>query len=252
MSQQKLDSRRQQNTAVCSLQSLSAPGREWGGGGRSLDGNSSTGSTKSESNLSVGFLNSFLNQNQRARTLFGPYQFSYPSVQCTGLISWREKQKCSCLVVVRRLDAFPSLPGIVPHRKKEHGAPARAIGARTTTPNVTHPPPTYRLGGTREIQLRKKSVAPAPLRRGLMNFTEEPSFFSEAGGTPSRAQREWALCFGSGALTARLSIKEAESKRTLTRKLEELPFIHFAGAAQHIAGSQRSHTTCLTLRSEGP
>ncbi|KAL0836332.1 hypothetical protein Bca101_088221 [Brassica carinata] len=109
MSQQKLDSRRQQNTAVCSLQSLSAPGREWGGGGRSLDGNSSTGSTKSESNLS----------------------FSYPSVQCTGLISWREKQKCSCLVVVRRLDAFPSLPGIVPHRKKEHGAPARAIGPLT-------------------------------------------------------------------------------------------------------------------------
>ncbi|CAN6917244.1 unnamed protein product [Brassica oleracea] len=245
MSQQKLDSRRQQNTAVCSLQSLSAPGREWGG--RSLDGNSSTGSMKSESNLSVGFPNSF-----SAPALFGPDQFSYPSVQCTGLISWREKQKCSCLVVVRRLDAFPSLPGIVPHRKKEHGAPARAIGARTTTPNVTHPPPTYRLGGTREIQLRKKSVAPAPLRRGLMNFTEEPSFFSEAGGTPSRAQREWALCFGSGALTARLSIKEAESKRTLTRKLEELPFIRFAGAAQHIAGSQRSHTTCLTLRSEGP
>ncbi|KAL0814724.1 hypothetical protein Bca101_071167 [Brassica carinata] len=56
----------------------------------------------------------------------------------------------------------------------------------------------------------------------------------------------------SGALTARLSIKEAESKRKLTRKLEELPFIRFAGAAQHIAGSQRAHTTCLTLRSEGP
>ena len=36
------------------------------------------------------------------------------------------------------------------------------------------------------------------------------------------------------------------------RKLEELPFIRFAGAAQHIAGSQRAHTTCLTLRSEGP
>ncbi|KAM2020417.1 hypothetical protein ACFX1T_023104 [Malus domestica] len=80
-------------------------------------------------------------------------QFSYPSVQCTGLISWREKPKCSC-VVVRRLDAFPSLPGIVPHRKKEHRAPARPVGARTTTPNVTHPSPTYRLGGTSEIQLR--------------------------------------------------------------------------------------------------
>lgn len=36
------------------------------------------------------------------------------------------------------------------------------------------------------------------------------------------------------------------------RKLFELPFIRFAGAAQHIAGSQRAHTTCLTLRSEGP
>jgi len=47
---------------------------------------------------------------------------------------------------------------------------------------------------------------------------------------------------------ARLPIKEAESKR----KLEELPFIRFAGAAQHIAGSQRAHTTCLTPRSEGP
>jgi len=33
------------------------------------------------------------------------------------------------------------------------------------------------------------------------------------------------------------------------RKLEELPFIRFAGAAQRIAGSQRAHTTCLSLRS---
>ncbi|EFH39687.1 hypothetical protein ARALYDRAFT_356389 [Arabidopsis lyrata subsp. lyrata] len=31
-------------------------------------------------------------------------------------------------------------------------------GARTTTPNVTHPPPTYRLGGTSEIQLRTRIV----------------------------------------------------------------------------------------------
>ncbi|XP_037474138.1 NADH-ubiquinone oxidoreductase chain 4-like [Triticum dicoccoides] len=38
------------------------------------------------------------------------------------LISWREKANVvSCLVVVRRLDTFP---GIVPHRKKERGAPA--------------------------------------------------------------------------------------------------------------------------------
>ena len=56
-------------------------------------------------------------------------------------------------VVVRRFDAFPSLPGIVPHRKKERILPL-GTGARTTTPNVTHPPPTYRLGGTSEIQLR--------------------------------------------------------------------------------------------------
>lgn len=34
-------------------------------------------------------------------------------------------------VVVRRLDAFPSLPGIVPHRKKERRAPARPVGPLT-------------------------------------------------------------------------------------------------------------------------
>lgn len=67
MSQQKLDSRRQQNTAVCSKKKpLSAPGREWGTALRA--GNSSTGSTKSESNLSVGFPNSFVNKNLRARS----------------------------------------------------------------------------------------------------------------------------------------------------------------------------------------
>jgi len=42
---------------------LSAPGREWGTALRA--GNSSTGSTKSESNLSVGFPNSFV---KRARS----------------------------------------------------------------------------------------------------------------------------------------------------------------------------------------
>lgn len=45
---------------------LSAPGREWGTALRA--GNSSTGSTKSESNLSVGFPNSFVNKNLRARS----------------------------------------------------------------------------------------------------------------------------------------------------------------------------------------
>uniref|UniRef100_A0A0V0ITZ2 Putative ovule protein n=1 Tax=Solanum chacoense TaxID=4108 RepID=A0A0V0ITZ2_SOLCH len=63
------------------------------------------------------------------KRFFRPAQFSYPSVQCTGLISWREKPKCSCLA--RRLDAFPSLPGIVPHRKKERRAPARPVGPLT-------------------------------------------------------------------------------------------------------------------------
>lgn len=38
-----------------------------------------------------------------------------------------EGKRSSC-VVVRRLDAFP---GIVPHRKKERGAPARPIGPLT-------------------------------------------------------------------------------------------------------------------------
>ncbi|KAG5621494.1 hypothetical protein H5410_006712 [Solanum commersonii] len=33
-------------------------------------------------------------------------QFSYPSVQCIGFISYKKKPKCSCLA--RRLDAFPS------------------------------------------------------------------------------------------------------------------------------------------------
>ena len=40
-------------------------------------------------------------------------------------------KKYSCLVVVRRLDAFPSLHGIVPHRKKERRAPARPVGPLT-------------------------------------------------------------------------------------------------------------------------
>ena len=35
------------------------------------------------------------------------------------------------VLVVRRLDAFPSLPGIVPHRKKERRAPARPVGPLT-------------------------------------------------------------------------------------------------------------------------
>ncbi|KAJ6421796.1 hypothetical protein OIU84_029066 [Salix udensis] len=61
--------------------------------------------------------------------------------------------------------------GIVPHEKERAQSPGptrrsanvkRGVeprigepkGARTTTPNVTHPPPTYCLGGTGEIQLR--------------------------------------------------------------------------------------------------
>lgn len=41
-------------------------------------------------------------------------------------------------------------------------------GARTTTPNVTHPPLTYRLGGTSEIS-QELRVAAAPLRCGLFH-----------------------------------------------------------------------------------
>lgn len=47
------------------------------------------------------------------------------------LMEGKAKLKCSCVVVVRRLDAFPSLPGIVPHRKKERSAPARPVGPLT-------------------------------------------------------------------------------------------------------------------------
>lgn len=38
------------------------------------------------------------------------------------------KIKCSCVVLLRRLDAFP---GIVPHRKKERSAPVRPVGPLT-------------------------------------------------------------------------------------------------------------------------
>ncbi|XP_013624264.1 PREDICTED: uncharacterized protein LOC106330322 [Brassica oleracea var. oleracea] len=51
-----------------------------------------------------------------------------------------------------------------------------------TTPNVTHPLPTYHLGCISEIQLSKKSVTAAPAESH--DFMEDPSFFSEAGGTP--------------------------------------------------------------------
>ncbi|WVZ06574.1 hypothetical protein V8G54_019923 [Vigna mungo] len=111
------------------------------------------------------------------RPSFRPAQFSYPSNALGSSHGWREKPKCSCVVVVRRLDAFPSLPGIVPHRKKERRAPARpgngslilplGTGARTTTPNVTHPSPTYRLGGTSESLTYgsfEKGVIPPPIR----------------------------------------------------------------------------------------
>ncbi|MCD9643809.1 hypothetical protein HAX54_031655 [Datura stramonium] len=67
-----------------------------------------------------------------------------------------------------------------------------------------------------------------------------------------RVSAENGIVFVSkGGLARPPAYKAAESKRKLTRKLEELPFIRFMGAPQHIAGSQRAHTTCLTLRSEG-
>lgn len=42
-----------------------------------------------------------------------------------------KRKKSLCLVVVRRLDAFPSLPGIIPHRKKARRAPARPVDPLT-------------------------------------------------------------------------------------------------------------------------
>jgi hypothetical protein len=60
MSQQKLDSRRQQNTAVCSKNKSPLAPRDGSGGPALRAGNSSTGSTKSESNLYVGFPTQFI------------------------------------------------------------------------------------------------------------------------------------------------------------------------------------------------
>ncbi|CAN4123547.1 unnamed protein product [Withania somnifera] len=85
----------------------------------------------------------------------------------------------------------------------------------------------------------------------LSCYTESPAGHRGPSGK-AMIRRGTDHSFFHWGQPARLSIKEAESKRKLTRKLEELPFIRFAGAAQHIAGSQRAHTTCLTLRSEGP
>ncbi|KAK8491885.1 hypothetical protein V6N11_014009 [Hibiscus sabdariffa] len=115
MSQQKLDSRRQQNTAVCSKKKSPLAPRD-GSGGRPYAQATAAPAPRSQNRI---FLLAF--------PIHSPAQFSYPSVQCTGLISWREKTKCSCVVVVRRFDAFPSLPGIVPHRKKERRAAARPV-----------------------------------------------------------------------------------------------------------------------------
>jgi hypothetical protein len=62
MSQQKLDSRRQQNTAVCSKNKSPLAPQDGGGGRPNAQATaSSAGFTKSESNLSVGFPNSFVN-----------------------------------------------------------------------------------------------------------------------------------------------------------------------------------------------
>ncbi|KZV34352.1 hypothetical protein F511_16871 [Dorcoceras hygrometricum] len=69
-------------------------------------------------------------------------------------ISWHGGKSQNVVVLFAASTYSLHLPGIVPHRKKERRAPAGPVGARTTTPNVTHPPPTYCLGGTSEIQLR--------------------------------------------------------------------------------------------------
>ncbi|KAM7249169.1 hypothetical protein ACFE04_019774 [Oxalis oulophora] len=143
MSQQKLDSRRQQNTAVCSKnKSPLAP--QDGSGGRPTRRQQQrrlhellrplasyyggyVGMAKMNEKRKKIYMYLMESYVERLRSA----EFSYPSVQCTGLISWREKHKFSRVVVVRRLDAFPSLPGIVPHRKKERRAPARPVGPLT-------------------------------------------------------------------------------------------------------------------------
>ncbi|KAK5786164.1 hypothetical protein PVK06_040795 [Gossypium arboreum] len=109
---------------------------------------------------------SVAHMNLSGQALFRPAQFSYPSVQCTGLISWREKPKCSCVVVVRRFDAFPSLPGIVPHRKKERRAAARPVAntrpvqreraAQTNVSCYTESPAGHRGPSAREKQAKYK------------------------------------------------------------------------------------------------
>lgn len=74
-----VDSRRQQNTAVCSKNITPKPGREWGAALRA--GSSSTGSTKSESNLSVGFP---VNKNCWALEIL-----AHPAVSPASFLLWR-------------------------------------------------------------------------------------------------------------------------------------------------------------------
>ncbi|KAG4906054.1 hypothetical protein JHK86_057301 (mitochondrion) [Glycine max] len=85
---------------------LSAPGRGWGHPTRRQQQH-----RLYESAQALGQLSSLIHRSNALGSSHG----------------WREKPKCSCVVVVRRLDAFPSLPGIVPHRKKERRAPARPV-----------------------------------------------------------------------------------------------------------------------------
>ncbi|KAK7296020.1 hypothetical protein VNO77_50915 [Canavalia gladiata] len=99
---------RQQNIAVCSKNKSPLAPRDGGGGHPTRRQQQHR---LYESAQALGQLSSLIHRSNALGSSHG----------------WREKPKCSCVVVVRRLDAFPSLPGIVPHRKKERRAPARPV-----------------------------------------------------------------------------------------------------------------------------
>ncbi|XLS97807.1 hypothetical protein HN51_040542 [Arachis hypogaea] len=108
MSQQKLDLRCQQNIAVC-FKNFSPLAPRDGSGGHPMRRQQQHWLYESAKALSQ--LSSPIHRSNALGSSYG----------------WRAKKKCSCAVAVCRLDAFPSLPGIVLHRKKERRAPARPV-----------------------------------------------------------------------------------------------------------------------------
>ncbi|KAL0284167.1 UNVERIFIED_CONTAM: NADH-ubiquinone oxidoreductase chain 4, partial [Sesamum angustifolium] len=115
-----LDSRRQQCRLFQKQKPLSAPGREWRAALRAAT--AAPALRKKERNRYVS--DGVYIVHRAPKRFLGQLSSLIHRSNALG-ISWREKPKCSCLV--RRLDAFPSLPGIVPHRKKERRAPARPL-----------------------------------------------------------------------------------------------------------------------------